>query len=426
MKSLLGHLRRAALLRDGGGLTDGQLLESFLSGRENAAFEALVRRHGPMVLGVCRRVLGHVQDAEDAFQATFLVLVRKADSVRPRELVGNWLYGVAYRTALKARSARQRAKERQVEDMDRPETLVEEGWQDLLPLLDRELNRLPEKYRVPVVLCELEGRSRKEVARFLKLPEGTVSSRLAAARKMLARRLSRHRPALSAVALGALLADGAVAQLPTPTLVAATVKVVTPVAGGVSARVAVLAEGVMKVMVLTKLKIFTAVLLAAAIVGGAAGRFVWYPSGSADQAVPEHDRAGDVGAVQMADPEPLGVTVRAQADRVRVNQPFEVQLRVVNRLESSQSFRVMSCSWYEHWRSDNPRVSWNDWPCHKNIPQTVKLEPGQAYAKALPMRVTAGAPAGETPFRLGFAPLDGKRTYWSNEITLWVEQEAPR
>src|SRR5438132_10808010 len=104
MKAVIRHLRRAALLDPRGGPGDGQLLEAFLGRRDEAAFEALLRRHGPMVLGVCRRVLGNADDAEDAFQATFLVLVRKAATVRPREMVGNWLYGVAYRTAMKVRA----------------------------------------------------------------------------------------------------------------------------------------------------------------------------------------------------------------------------------------------------------------------------------------------------------------------------------
>src|SRR5437667_7676999 len=149
MGSVVRHLRRAVLLRDGGGLTDGQLLESFLASGEEAAFEALVRRHGPMVLGVCRRVLRDAHEAEDAFQATFLVLVRKAGSVVPRELVGNWLYGVAYRTALGAKtaSARRRAKER---EMPRREALDEDIWSKLRPLLDHELSHLPDKYRVPI------------------------------------------------------------------------------------------------------------------------------------------------------------------------------------------------------------------------------------------------------------------------------------
>src|SRR5262249_28965255 len=151
---------------DSHGQTDGQLLSRFINARDETAFEALVRRHGPMVLGVCRRLLGHAHDAEDAFQATFLVLARKAACVMPREAAGNWLYGVAYHTALKAHSAaaRRRAKERQVNVMPEPPIAQEDLWQELLPLLDRELSRLPDKYRLPTVLCDLEGRSRREVA----------------------------------------------------------------------------------------------------------------------------------------------------------------------------------------------------------------------------------------------------------------------
>src|SRR5262249_9287871 len=155
---LLEHLHRT-----GGGLTDGQLLGRFLSSRNEAAFAALVRRHGPMVLGVCRRILGDFHDAEDAFQATFLVLARKAASVVKRESLGNWLYGVAYRTALQARvtNARRRARERPMRDMPHPELPPAEP-QDWRPLLDRELSRLPEKYRAAIVLCDLEGRTRRE------------------------------------------------------------------------------------------------------------------------------------------------------------------------------------------------------------------------------------------------------------------------
>src|SRR5262245_4872433 len=132
-----GHLRRL-VLRDGAGITDGELLECFLVHREEAAFEALVRRHGPMVFGVCRRLLVNEQDAEDAFQATFLVLARKAASIVPRDLVGNWLYGVACRTGLKARgaTARRRAIERQVTAMPESPTAPEDVWPDLQPLLD--------------------------------------------------------------------------------------------------------------------------------------------------------------------------------------------------------------------------------------------------------------------------------------------------
>src|SRR6516165_8974263 len=122
MSEVLQHLRKAALLRDGAGLTDGQLLEDYLRHREEAALTALVRRHGPMVWGVCRRVLPNYHDAEDAFQATFLVLLRKAASIASRELLANWLYGVAHQTALKARAqaARRRTRERQVTELPEP------------------------------------------------------------------------------------------------------------------------------------------------------------------------------------------------------------------------------------------------------------------------------------------------------------------
>ena len=174
-------------------MTDGQLMESFIARRDEAAFGELVRRHGPMVLGVCKRALPNQHDAEDAFQATFLVLACKAASILPREMVGNWLFGVACRTAQKIRAmtARYRAREKQVGVL--PETPVEgEDVHELGCLLDQELERLPDKYRVPVLLCELQGRSRKEVARQLGLPEGTLSSRLATARRMLATRLARR------------------------------------------------------------------------------------------------------------------------------------------------------------------------------------------------------------------------------------------
>src|SRR5262249_25132927 len=148
--------------------------------REGAFFEVLVRRHGPMVLGVCQRILRNPHDAEDAFQATFLVLAQRAASVVPRQLVGNWLHGVAYRTALEARrrAARWLAREKQVNDIPHPKVEEPETWQELLPFLDRELDRLPAKYRAPVVLCHLEGRTRKEAAGQLGLPVGTLSGRL--------------------------------------------------------------------------------------------------------------------------------------------------------------------------------------------------------------------------------------------------------
>src|SRR5437867_233685 len=158
----------------GAGLTDGQLLADYLGRRDESALAVLVRRHGPMVWGVCRRILRHHHDAEDAFQATFLVLVRKAASVLPRGLLANWLYGVARQTALKARAtvATREGRERQMTTMPEPAGREQDLWCDLQPLLDEELSRLPDKYRAVLVLCDLEGKTRKEAARQLRVPEG--------------------------------------------------------------------------------------------------------------------------------------------------------------------------------------------------------------------------------------------------------------
>ncbi|HEY1859629.1 MAG TPA: sigma-70 family RNA polymerase sigma factor, partial [Gemmataceae bacterium] len=277
LNHVIRHLRQAARQQEVAASTDGQLLDRFLARREEAAFAALVRRHGPMVFGVCRRVLHHTHDAEDAFQATFLVLVRKAASIKPRDLVGSWLYGVAYRTALKARTANavRRAKERQVREMPRDNT--QDFWRDLEPLLDQELHRLPEKYRVPVVLCDLEGKSREAAAKHIGCPEGTLSSRLARGRSMLAKRLARHGLALSGGAVAALLAQNAATAGVPSSLALSTVQAAALFAAGktaagvVSAKAAALTQGVLKAMLMTKLKIATAVLFAVGVVGMGSG-----------------------------------------------------------------------------------------------------------------------------------------------------------
>jgi RNA polymerase sigma-70 factor (ECF subfamily) len=258
------------LLRDAAGMTDGQLLDCFLTQRDDAAFAALVKRHGPMDWGVCRRVLHHHHDAEDVFQATFLV--RKAAMVEPKEMVGNWLYGVAHQTALKARSVSTRRKEREKQMAQMPEPAVEgrEVWHDLQPLLDEESSRLPDKYRVPIVLCEFEEKTRKEAARQLGWPEGTVAGRLAAGRKMLARRLARRGMVLSGGALTAVLShDAAWAGVP-PAVVSSTIQAATMLAAAAeltSVKVTALTAGVVKTMLLKLLKPATAVLLAVGILG---------------------------------------------------------------------------------------------------------------------------------------------------------------
>jgi RNA polymerase sigma factor (sigma-70 family) len=274
LSKALRHLCDDARLHDDARMRDGELLAAFVASRDPTAFEALVRRHGPMVLGVCRRILRHPHDAEDAFQAAFLVLARRAASVLPREAVGNWLYGVACRTALEARRmiARRRAKELQAGAVPRSTAIPESCSPDLLELLDDELNRLPDKLRLPVVLCDLEGRTRREVARQLDIPDGTLSNRLAAGRRALARRLSDRGVTLSSGALTAALAQATAASAVSPPLVTATVRAALAAgpaaAGAASALVSALTEGVLKTMFLAKLKTAAMVVLAIGLVTG--------------------------------------------------------------------------------------------------------------------------------------------------------------
>jgi RNA polymerase sigma factor (sigma-70 family) len=268
LNSVIENLRRAAL-RDGVGLGDGELLGRFVERRDEAALAALVERHAAMVWGVCRRLLSH-HDAEDAFQATFLVLVRKAATVMPREMLGNWLYGVAHQTALQARrtAARRGAREVQVMVMPDAEAMQQEGWAGVQPLLDEELSRLPDIYRAVFVLCDLEGRTRKEVALLLGCPEGTVAGRLARGRTMLTKRLTQRGVALSGGALAAVLAEQLASASAPSSGVVSTIKEASllatgkaAVSGAISIKVAGLTEGVMKAILFSKLKSAIAVVL---------------------------------------------------------------------------------------------------------------------------------------------------------------------
>jgi RNA polymerase sigma factor (sigma-70 family) len=297
MDTVVRHLRQAALGQDGTGPTDGQLLECYLTHRDEAAFETLVRRHGPMVLGVCRRILRGHQDAEDAFQATFLVFVRKAASIVPREMVAGWLYGVAYQTAVKARAmvGKLRARERQVAAMPEPEVVPADAelWRDLRPILDEELSRLPDKYRVPILLCDLEDRPHKDVARQLGWPEGTLSGRLTRGRRMLAERLSRRGVVLSHGMLSALLVQNASASVPaavvTSTVTAASLFAAGQAAASVtSATVAALTNGVLKAMMLTRVKMCVAVLLALGFLVSGVGLTQVPTTGAPEDKKPAH------------------------------------------------------------------------------------------------------------------------------------------
>ena len=260
---ILEHIRNLAVGSSTARLDDRQLLERFLSRHDQDAFESLMHRHGPMVLSVCRRFLGDRHDAEDAFQATFLVLLRKARSLSKRELVANWLYGVAYRTALKARrdAARRHFHETRrcksslvAEDNDR-------AWREHREALDDEIHRLPAKYRAPIVLCYFEGLTLMEAARELGWPTGTVAGRLARARNLLGARLTRRGVSLTAAGAALALEESSRAGVPAllagSTIQAATILTSKQAAGGavISAPVMALTDGVLKVMFFTKLKL---------------------------------------------------------------------------------------------------------------------------------------------------------------------------
>jgi RNA polymerase sigma factor (sigma-70 family) len=278
LETALDKLRSTWLRHDESGLTDAELLDCFIARRDEAAFEALVRRHGPMVLSVCRRVLQNDADAEDAFQATFLVLVKKAASIRPPSMVGNWLYGVAHTTALKARAMRTKrlVKEREATARTRPEPAADTR-QQLHALLDQELKALPDKYRTAIVLCDLEGHSIRMAARQLGCPPGTVGTRLARGRRLLSQRLARHGLVLSGSVIATVIAQHAAGAGVSPLLLSSTVRAATQFAAGqaatsglISANVLALTKGVLAAMFLTKLKISTAVLLALAVAAVAA------------------------------------------------------------------------------------------------------------------------------------------------------------
>jgi RNA polymerase sigma factor (sigma-70 family) len=307
LSDIVGHIRRLALRADVKGLEDRLLLERFLDERDEEAFQTLVRRHGPMIFAVCRRFLTNLQDAEDAFQATLLVLVRKAGSIGRRDLLANWLYGVACRTALRARvdSARRRAREGQAAKAETKQGEPDTHWSDLRSVLDEELGHLPAKYRLPVILCYLEGLTFTEAARQLGWPPGTVSGRLARAREVLRRRLTQRGIILTTAGLSAALTESGQAAVPA-ILLGSTVRAAVAMAAkhtvagaAVSAPVALLTEGVLKAMFLTKLKIAAAVV--AVILTGVGAGASLYPALMAQAPAP---KPAEVNQPALQLPEP--------------------------------------------------------------------------------------------------------------------------
>jgi RNA polymerase sigma-70 factor (ECF subfamily) len=379
----------------GVGEADDQLLHRFAAEHDEAAFAALVRRHGPMVLAVCRRVHGDPHDAEDAFQATFLVLARKARSVARPDLLGGWLHGVARRIALKARSqaALRRARER--------EAAVREAGPapdparfDLRPILDEEVGRLPGKYREPFVLCCLEGRTNAEAAGLLGCPEGTVASRLSWARGRLRSRLARRGLAPSAGLVAAVLAGEAPAGVP-PTLAACTTEAATlvaagkAVAGAIPAGAAALTEGVLRAMFVTRLRIAAAVVVGLVLAGAGAvvataGLRAEDPRAKARQPAAEAEAVGQVAADEDKEDE---VTLETAPPVVVKTVPEAGSDGVDAKLEEikvtfSKDMEDGSWSWATFGKESFPKVTGK--PKYLDDKRTavlpVKLQAGKTYA----------------------------------------------
>jgi RNA polymerase sigma factor (sigma-70 family) len=319
---VLDHLRKVLPASGELGVLDGELLARFAAARDEAAFAALVARHGSLVLGVCRRLLRHEQDAEDAFQTTFLVLASKAAALGSPQTVAPWLHEVAWRTSLEVRKAaiRRCGRERPLEELREPAVPPAEP-QDWRALLDKELRALPAKYRAAVVLCELEGRPRQEAARMLGIAEGTLSWRLAAARKRLAGRLARR-----GVVLGAVLA---VAEAVSPPLAASTVEaalLVPVVQAGAELSAVLVMKGILKMIVLGKVKLAATGVLALALGASA----VVYQTGRPTTAVAEElpSRANDERAELRRENALLKLNLRLALERVRA---LEAEVRALKR-----------------------------------------------------------------------------------------------
>jgi RNA polymerase sigma factor (sigma-70 family) len=373
LQSVLRHLHTLAEARARRDLSDQELVGRFAAMREEAAFTLLVQRHGPMVLALCRRILGNVHDAEDAFQATFLVLARRAGSIRERGSLASWLYGVAQRVAVraKAQAACRRGHERRAAAMAHPEAVPAVDWEELRLVLDEEVGDLPEKYRAPLVLCHLEGKTQAQAALELGLARSTLGERLERAREALRGRLARRGIGLTGGTLAAVLTQKVGAAAVPALLALATVRAaLAPLgraaAGAASVHVLHLAEGVLKTMAIHKVKVLGAVLVLVAALGAGTASFGFASQaaggGAGAPADPKQSKATTAGrpapglgatraererladlllklAQQLKEEEPNVEAIRRQAVRAQqqlagqaeqLRQRLEEQIRAVN------------------------------------------------------------------------------------------------
>jgi RNA polymerase sigma factor (sigma-70 family) len=313
---------------------DRVLLDRFLSSRDEAAFTALVSRHGPLVLRLCRRLLRQEQDVEDAFQATFLVLARRAFAIRCRDSLAAWLHGVAYRVASRVRAADSRQQQHEAPCAEltpsdpHPDPLDELTARELLAVVDEEVQRLPPVHRLPVVLCCLEGKSQEEAARLLGWTPGSVKGRLERGRARLRDRLARRGLALSAALAAVAIGQGGASAAVSAALAGATVRAAVAFAAGgrraggvVPDRVASPAEGAMKAMVTSKLKVAAGLVLAVGVLVGGAGWAAFHartPMPAAEEADPPKPEAGQPPRTDLhGDPLPEGAIARLGTTRFR-------------------------------------------------------------------------------------------------------------
>lgn len=396
---ILRYLRRT-FTRPGEPLSDRQLLGRFAQQRDEDAFATLVERHGPMVLAVCRRVLGNDHAAEDAFQATFVVLARKAASPGWQNSVGSWLYEVAFRCAAKARvsAARRRHHEGQAPDMNPPDPSADVDRRELRSVLDEELTRLPEKYRAPVVLCYLEGKTNEEAARLLGWPLGTVYGRLTRARDLLRGRLRRRNLTLPAAALAAALTESAAPASVPAALLSSTVKAAAmPAAGALAAPVATLAEGVLRAMFLSKLKTAAVLLLGLLVLSVGAGVYHTQRAQGEAAFVPDREEAPKPVARPVPS-EPVvkeGLSLTLQADEVVFPAEKPLSFTLTFKNESKEPFLLFDLEWpwdyqFQFYQGDSAEMgAWvaetrKLWERRAPTPEdSILIEPGKSRALKL-------------------------------------------
>jgi RNA polymerase sigma factor (sigma-70 family) len=340
------------------GLSDWQLLDRFVAARDELAFEALVQRHGPMVMGVCRRMLSNAFDAEDSFQATFLVLLRRAGSLGTADSLGPWLHGVAVKVAQQARGAAARRGRKEcpglLTDVPGPDPDPIADDPELRQILDQEIDRLPDRYRLPVVLCYLEGQTHEQAARSLEWPLGTVKGRLARARSLLESRLTRRGVACGA-ALAAFAAGSAARAAMPPALVRATCRAAVAAGSGtlltsvVSTSVTRLAQGVVSTMIVQKLKLIAAAVAVSGVFFTGAGVLARQQGKDATPAPLAEEGPSDPsspGPLARRAPEPKGGATPAAASPTRKPlDPKELYRRAIQEarrafVASEQEFRA--------------------------------------------------------------------------------------